>query len=323
MDRLGRLFWNSRQHRLRAGWRIIIHLLLWLFVPALLAGIVGAPLSELIQRVFPALAPIAGRAANFTLTLLGALLGTWIATRYLDKRPFVDLGFRFDRHWWPDFGFGLALGAFLMAGVFVVELLFGWITVTGSFFADGEGRFAVAILGPLIVFIVVGITEEVLARGYEIRNMAEGFNTRSLSKRQSVLLAWLVSSSLFGMLHVFNPNATWYSTANLMLAGLFLGVGYILTGSLAISIGLHITWNFFQGNVFGFPVSGNDFASATFIAVTQGGPPLWTGGAFGPEAGLIGIVAVVIGSLLTVWWVRQRYGAVRVQESLSIYRRIS
>ena len=278
MDRIARLFWNARQRRLRAGWRIVIHLLLWIFVPALLGGLIGLPLSEMIQRAFPALAPIAARAANFTLTLIGAIVGTWIATRFLDHRPFADLGLQFDRTWWEDFAFGLGLGAFLMAAIFLVELAAGWIEVIDTLQVDGDEPFAVAILGPLIVFVVVGITEELLARGYQIRNMAEGFAGKTISRRQAVLLAWAISSVLFGLLHVFNPNATWYSTANLMLAGIFLGVGYVLTGSLAIPIGLHITWNFFQGNVFGFPVSGNDFASATVIAIRQGGPPLWTGG---------------------------------------------
>jgi hypothetical protein len=91
----------------------------------------------------------------------------------------------------------------------------------------------------------------------------------------------------------------------------------VLTGRLAIPIGLHITWNFFQGNVFGFPVSGLEPVGATVLSIEQGGPLLFTGGVFGPEAGLIGIAAVLAGSLLTALWVRVRFGKAAMETSIA------
>ena len=84
-----------------------------------------------------------------------------------------------------------------------------------------------------------------------------------------------------------------------------------------ISIGLHITWNFFQRNLFGFPVSGVESFQTTFIATDQSGPQLWTGGAFGPEAGLLTPVATLVGVLLIILWVRYRYGRVSLAVSLA------
>jgi membrane protease YdiL (CAAX protease family) len=81
------------------------------------------------------------------------------------------------------------------------------------------------------------------------------------------------------------------------LIGLFLGLSYILTGDLAIPIGIHIAWNFFEGNVFGFPVSGVD-SHLSLIATGQTGPIAWTGGTFGPEGVLVGILAALLGMLL-------------------------
>ena len=85
------------------------------------------------------------------------------------------------------------------------------------------------------------------------------------------------------MLHANNPNATLLSTLNIVLAGLMLGFGYVLSGELAIPIGLHTTWNLFQNAVYGFPVSGFGPFGATFLATAQTGPDLWTGGSLAPR----------------------------------------
>ena len=312
--------WNSRERRLRAGWRLLIHLILWVLTPALLDVALGGPLARLVGSLIPDFIVIGNRIALFGLTLAAILASTWFAARFLDRRPLRDIGLQLDSAWWIDLAFGLALGAALMTLVFAAEYAMGWVTVLDTFSIElGDTPFYIGILAPVVVFVVVGITEEILSRGYQTRNLAEGFNFGGRHPRTALIAAWTLSSLLFGMLHVFNPNSTWISTLFLMLAGMFLGLGLVLTGRLGLPIGLHITWNFFQGNVYGFPVSGNDFTSATFIAINQRGPELWTGGAFGPEAGLIGIAAIALGSLMIVMWVHRRYGALALVQSYAVY----
>jgi membrane protease YdiL (CAAX protease family) len=133
-----------------------------------------------------------------------------------------------------------------------------------------------------------------------------------------LILGYLFSSFIFGILHGANPNATVFSTLLLMAAGLFLGLGYLLTGELAIPIGVHIAWNFCEGNIFGFPVSGAN-AGPAVLAIQQNGPNLFTGGAFGPEAGLVGLAAILLGGWLTVWWVRRTSGRAGIMQRLAIY----
>jgi hypothetical protein len=105
-------------------------------------------------------------------------------------------------------------------------------------------------------------------------------------------------------MHGNNPGTTWASTIGLVLAGLFLAYGYIATRQLWLPIGLHIGWNFFEGTVFGFPVSGLDIYRILRHQVT--GPELWTGGAFGPEAGLIVLPALALGAALIYVYSRRR-----------------
>jgi hypothetical protein len=132
-----------------------------------------------------------------------------------------------------------------------------------------------------------------MSRGYHLQTLASGLNTG---------WGWILSSLAFGMLHLGNPNASWMAAAGIFLAGVFLGYAYIRSGQLWLPIGLHIGWNFFEGVVFGFPVSGLPFYQLPHTLVS--GPDLWTGGAFGPEAGLLLIPALAIGSLLVQMYTR-------------------
>ena len=308
-------FLNEQERRLRAFWRLLLQYVLFSNGAVVLAGVFGLASLASLEGVGLGEDPSKSLAASpafrttsyVAASLVATLVSVWLAGRFFDRRPFSGFGLRFDRVWWLEFCFGLALGALLMTAIFLVELAAGWITVTGTFETLGNGRpFALAILLPLVVFACVGFYEELLSRGYQLQNMAEGFNYPSLGPRGAILLAWVLSSALFGLLHLSNPNASPISTLNITFAGLLLGTGYVLTGRLAIPIGLHITWNFFQGNVFGFPVSGLEPLGATFVSIEQGGPSLFTGGAFGPEAGLLDPAATIVGSLLIWFWVRAR-----------------
>jgi membrane protease YdiL (CAAX protease family) len=169
----------------------------------------------------------------------------------------------------------------------------------------------------LLLFFFVGSYEELLSRGYHIKNLSEGLNLKKRNPTAAILSATLISSAVFSLLHVFNPNATWVSTLCIVLSGLFLAAGYILTGDLALSIGIHTAWNFFQGNVFGFPVSGRN-AGVTLLAIEQRGPDLITGGQFGPESGLIGIAAILLGCGILVLYVRRHYGRAGLRTELAV-----
>jgi membrane protease YdiL (CAAX protease family) len=246
-----------------------------------------------------------------------ALLTVWLAGRLLDRRPFVGFGLHFGGAWWADFAFGLGLGAALMTTIFGVQRALGWVSVTESFVSPGTG-FLMGLFPPLVIFVCVGISEELISRGYQLRNGAEGLAGMGMSPRAAVLLAWALSSVFFGVLHAANPNANLFSTLNIVLAGFLLGAGYVLTGELAIPIGLHISWNLFQGNVFGFPVSGSRIGGSSIFAIDQNGPSLWTGGPFGPEGGLLGVLAIIIGCAVIFLYVRFRRGKAGIESSLAI-----
>jgi hypothetical protein len=309
---LRRFVWNGDERRLRAPFRLLLGLVV--LVVFGVAAFLGVGLVVGLAGLDAGLAvgsELAAGVAGPVVTTAVPVVGLYLVARLVDRRWFDDFGVHLDRDWWLDCAFGAALGAGLMAAIFGLELAVGWLTVTGTFVAGGES-FGSALLLVVVLFVGVSIREELLLRGWFLTNLAEGTaGYRGLSPRTAVVFATLFSSVVFGVLHGANPNATVVSTASISLAGVFLALGYLLTGELAIPIGLHFTWNLFQGSVFGFPVSGLGLG-VSVVAVEQSGPTLVTGGQFGPEAGLVGMAAMVVGSLLTVWWVRWRTGEVRL-----------
>lgn len=327
-----RIFWNRDQKRLRALWRLSLHTFLsllltslfsvgLLFVAAVFDIATGTSLPDVLAGTGPirlmdspwvnlVIAPLA--------TFLGVLSATFLAGRWFDRRRFFQFGLSFSKGWWLDFAFGLGLGAVLMGLVFLAAWLSGNLEVTGFFEVDGqEVNFVLGFVQALVFFVFVGVYEELLSRGYHLVNLAEGFNLPVLRERGALLLAYAVSSLAFGVLHLGNPNATWVSALNISLAGILLGLGMVLTGSLAIPIGLHITWNFFQGNVFGFAVSGVH-TGATLIGTEAIGPAWLTGGDFGPEGGLLGFLAMLIGGVLILLYVRRK-GPLELRTELAKY----
>ena len=151
--------------------------------------------------------------------------------------------------------------------------------VTGAFETITKGApFFAVILAPLAGWVFLGIHEELVFRGYQLTNIAEGLNVPRLGAKGAVTLAVVLSSVLFGLFHVWNPNASIISTINLAVwGGLLLGLGYVLTGRLALPMGLHIAWNILEGNIFGLPISGWGTLGATLLSVEQGGPTLFLG----------------------------------------------
>ena len=143
----------------------------------------------------------------------------------------------------------------------------------------------------LVLFIFVGINEELFFRGFVMT---------VLKPTGSRAMIVLFSSLLFGVMHLGNPNITFFAVLNIALVGVLFALLFIRTGNLWAPIGYHITWNFFQGNVFGIEVSGTQ-AGVSIFSVQLGGAEWLTGGAFGIEGGFMCTVAILIGIVFTLF----------------------
>ena len=283
---LARIFLSPDEPRLRAGWRLLIHILLMLLFASILGAIA-------IALGILDLESIWGQILNF-LIITGSV---YVARRWLDKRSFESLGLKLDRYTALDILTGIGITFVQMGFIYAAMLGLGWLTFQG--FAWDFDPLSVVIRGVVtyfVLFLFVGWNEELLSRGYQLQTIASGLN-----------LFWgvVISSAIFGLLHLGNPNATWVSAVGIFFAGVYLAYGYIRTKQLWLPIGLHIGWNFFEGVVFGFPVSGLSNIYK-LIRIQVHGPELWTGGAFGPEAGLIVLPSLILGAFFIYLYTMRR-----------------
>ena len=180
-------------------------------------------------------------------------------------------------------------GMLIGLGYFIVIVAI--MMALGYYSVKGFGKDVTGILDAFFMFLIVALGEEVMFRGVLFRWIDERFGFAA---------ALIVSALVFGFVHIANPGATWWSSIAIAVeAGLLLGAAYKYSGTLWLPIGIHWAWNFSQGNIFGFEVSGGD-AGATLIIPYVDGPELLTGGDFGAEAS---IIAVVLGAALAAWFI--------------------
>jgi len=231
------------------------------------------------------------------VTTLAATAAVFLARRVLDRRSLHSLGLRIDRSALKDLGFGILIMGGVMGLIYLTESALGWLQFN-SFAWQTQPVMQIIreiVIPTLYLFILVGWLEELLFRGYILQNLTDGLNT------------WwgvLLSSAGFALAHSLNPGVTPVAIAGLFIAGLFMAYGYLRTRQLWLPVGLHIGWNFFEGPVFGFPVSGLDIPR--LLHQVETGPDLWTGGPFGPEAGLIILPALGLGAGLIYLYTRNR-----------------
>ena len=207
--------------------------------------------------------------------LIGVLLLLWILMRFVDKEPFINLGFSLKGKV-NDIILGMTLGLLLMAVGYTILILLGEIKFIG-FNYDLKN-----IILLFLLFIAVSIAEETYVRGYVLKNLLQSFNP---------IISLIISSAIFSLLHFFNPNVNYIALTELFIAGILLGISYVYTKNLWFPIALHLSWNFFQV-MFGFNVSGMDTYSLIEFEIIENNNI--NGGNFGFEGSYLSILFSLI-----------------------------
>ena len=210
----------------------------------------------------------------------------------IEKRSFSSIGFN-KNNWLKKYSLGFLIGLAMMSIIVLILFPFGYITVEKNPIQPVGISAIASVLVILFGWIIQGATEEIVTRGWLLN---------VLSTKYNIGVGLLISSTLFGLMHLTNPNVNYIAVINIILVGLFYGLYVIKTNDLWAVCGMHSAWNFAQGNIFGFKVSGLDVSVGSLIDLNLVGSDFVTGGIFGPEAGITAtfILLASIGILLFI-----------------------
>lgn len=267
----------DRNGRLRNGWWIVAFVALFILSRGLYT-----PVSHALQDIGiskDALAP---------LPFVFLLMVTWVCTR-LRRQPLASIGLRLDRRWFGELLLGYVLGMVSIAAIVALIGMAGGV----SFVLD-PARSVMTLASGLYLFLFVALFEEGLFRGFVFQRLIDGM---------SAPLAIAVTALLFALGHWDNPGmqgaTRLWATADLALGAIVFGLAYLRTGSLALPVGLHLGWNWMQGHVLGFGVSG--IAQDGWLQPVFHGRPEWlSGGAFGPESSIFAVIIDLV-SIAILW----------------------
>lgn len=215
-----------------------------------------------------------------------SMLFYFIVVKLVDKNKFRNLGFFFKKGWISEYLIGFLIGILMMGISFILILAFGG----GSFKYNGlDLNHVSAFIFIIFTWMVQGATEEIMMRGYALPLIGKRFN---------LPIAITISSLVFSGLHLANNGIALLPLINLALFGVFAAFYALYRGNLWGICALHSSWNFAQGNIFGFPVSGGANIGETVIQTSYGSGNIINGGAFGPEGGITVTLVLLIGIII-------------------------
>ncbi len=226
-------------------------------------------------------------SVNIVVQEITTIIITITIWKLLKNKSIKFIGITNIKLCYKDLTLGLIMGSLSMVIVFLITITVGGCRLSYSILNPVISSF---IISDLVVFVLVGFAEEIFCRGYIIS---------MLNKIKNKYIVSIISSMIFAFMHILNPNVTVLSLINIFLVGLLFCYMRFKFENIWVSIGYHITWNYFEGTVFGFEVSGITQRSIYKTQYIQ--PNIINGGFFGPEGGLAVTVVIILAFIILLY----------------------
>lgn len=240
-----------------------------------------AKLTEASMEVTQRLMESDGYMIGMLFSDIVMMLIVFLFCRFIQKRKLRTLGF-IKKGMLKEYTLGMLLGFAFFSVCVLLGVLFGGLKIEGISPEFSIGIFVAYLLG----YMVQGMTEEVLCRGYFLGSYA---------RRYPVYAAVLANSLLFASLHLLNSGISVLAFINITLFGIFASIYFIRRGSIWGIGAFHSIWNLVQGNFYGIKVSGTPVGNTLFTTQAIAGKSLWNGGDFGMEGSLICTIVLTCG----------------------------
>jgi uncharacterized protein len=242
---------------------------------------------------------------------------SWFCLRFLERMKFSALGFVLHRGWFGDVLKGCAIGALMIGSAVILQVAGGGMRLSfnpilreeQSVNWTGVRVVAVEMAVAVLLLTLAAAFEELVFRGYAFQTLLRG---------APAVVPILLFSAFFGGAHLGNPSRTFVSTANTILAGIWLSIAYLKTRSLWFPTALHFMWNWTMGILFGIPISGQKIGHPLFVPSNYGsGEGAWlTGGNYGSEGGAAATIVLII-AILVIWRARWLHVSPEMYAALS------
>lgn len=252
--------------------------------------LLNEPISQIIKNNTPkAFADFYTFFATYTFSGILFVLITFLFTKFIDRQQVISIGFAI-KDYKNEGGIGVFTAMMLLGTGTIILIVTGHLSV-GGFSLDPW-----MFLMQLMLMLIVGFVEEIMFRGYILNNLMQSMNR---------WIALIISAALFAVVHLANPDMTIFSIVNILLAGMLLGLNYVYTKNLWYSIAFHFCWNFIQGPVLGYEVSGYKLQSVFML--TFKGSKIITGEPFGFEGSSVCAILLLISLIVFYKIFSKRY----------------
>lgn len=276
---------KNRYGELRSGWKIVLTIILMFALINVLSVLIGIILGIIATNgILTELSDIESSSLYFSVSIIlqniALILSSIIMWKSLDKKEAKLMGIINIKEGYKELGIGLFLGGMTITIVGIVLLLLGEVRLVNSL---SKPNISYELVIGLMAFIAVGFGEEIFGRAYCMSVLKQ-------TRNKYIVLG--ISAAVFAAMHLGNNGINFLALINLFLVGILFGYMFMKSGNVWMPIGFHITWNYFQGYILGFQVSGNEVNG--IYQLQNSINSYINGGTFGPEGGIVVTLILII-----------------------------